>query len=278
MSIWRTLAVCLAVFCSPGGAAELEHIRSERLHREVAIALHVPTVTVVDRWTSAHPGSHLRLVLFLPGAYDGPKDFIKVGLDAFLAKQEAHGILPPSLWVAVTHHSSWYADRADGSFPYERFLIEELLPLLEARHPGFGGNPSARSVAGLSMGGFGALNLAARTGTFSKCLALSPALVEAPFKQVGWLLRRSLNQTFPKDPALFAPWNPWQHLGGSTELVLGCGTEDKYGLAETCRTFARVCRERNRPMRLELVTGGHDWAYWTPAFKRWSPWLLGSEE
>lgn len=260
---------------SSGKGAALENFRSERLHRSVPIALHVPTGAVVARWTSAHPGSPMPLVLFLPGAFDGPKDFLREGLEAFLSDQEAQGNLPPSLWVAVTHFQSWYADRADGSFPYEQFLMSELVPLLEARHPGFGGNPRARSITGLSMGGFGALNLAARTGAFSRCLALSPALVEPPFRGLQWFVRRSLARTFPLDPTQFAPWNPWKHLGGSTELVIGCGTEDKYGLADTCRTFAKVCRERDRPLRLELRPGGHDWAYWTPTFKQWAPWLLG---
>lgn len=270
------LAFSLAL-ALPGLGRAPETIHSERLHRDVPVALHVPAPAVVQRWTAAHPGP-MTLVLFLPGAYDGPRDFLREGLDAFLSEQEAQGWLPPSLWVAVTHYRSWYADRADGSFPYERFLMEELIPLLEAKHPGFGGSPQARVVTGLSMGGFGALNLAARTGAFSRCLALSPALVEAPFEGLNWFIRRSLVKVFPRDPAAFAPWNPWKHLGGSAELIVGCGTEDGHGLAEACRTFARVCAERHRPMRLELSPGGHDWSYWTPAFKRWAPWLVGRQD
>ena len=278
MPVWRPIALCLMLLGAPGRGTGLETIHSELLKRDVPIALHVPSTAVLARWTSAHPDSRLRLVLFLPGAFDGPKDFITEGLEAFLCDQEAAGNLPPSLWVVVTHYRSWYADRADGSFPYERFLMDELIPRLETLHPGFGGNPGARSVAGLSMGGFGALNLAARTVAFSKCLALSPALVEPPFNQVGWFIRWGLKRTFPRDPALFEPWNPWKHLGGAAELVIGCGTEDKYGLAETCRSFAKVCDERHRSLVLELRPGGHDWAYWTPTFKRWTPWLLGAVE
>ena len=177
--LWiTTLAAAL-----PGWGAALERIPSARLKREVPVALHVPRPEVMARWRAAHPEEPMQLVLFLPGAWDGPEDFLSQGLEAFLTEQEAKGALPPSLWVAVTHFQSWYADRQDGSFPYERFLMEELLPLLETRYPGFGGAPPARSVAGLSMGGFGALNLSARTGAFSRRLALSPAFVEAPFSR-----------------------------------------------------------------------------------------------
>ena len=278
MLAWRALAFYVACLCSPAPGAGLETIHSDCLKRDVPVAVHVPAAAAAAHWTALHPTARMKLVLFLPGAFDGPDDFIKEGLEAFLSDQETKGLLPPSLWVAVTHFRGWYADRADGSFPYERFLMEELIPRLEARYPAYGGSPPARSVAGLSMGGFGALNLAARTGAFSKCLALSPALVEPPFKQVGWFIRRSLIHTFPLDPVLFAPWNPWKHLGGTTELVLGCGTEDKYGLAQACRDFARVCEERQRPLVVELRPGGHDWAYWTPRFKVWMPWLLGLEK
>jgi S-formylglutathione hydrolase FrmB len=92
---------------------------------------------------------------------------------------------------------------------------------------------------------------------------------------VGWFLRHSLKATFPQDPVLFAPWNPWKHLGGTVELAVGCGTEDRYGLAETCRQYAGLCQAKGRPLQLELRPGGHDWSYWTPAFERWTPWLLG---
>ncbi|MFZ1375925.1 MAG: alpha/beta hydrolase-fold protein [Geothrix sp.] len=276
MPAWRFLALWITLLAAsfPVRAVTLERIPSARLKREVSVALHVPSAEVTARWTTAHPNQPMQLVLFLPGAWDGPEDFLREGLEAFLADQESKNELPPSLWVAVTHFQSWYADRLDGSFPYERFLMDELLPLLEARHPGFGGTPHARSIAGLSMGGFGALNLAARTGAFSRCLALSPAFVKAPFDSYQWFIRRSLRRTFPQDPALFAPWNPWTHLGGSTELVIGAGTEDRYNLAGACRTFARLSEERGRPVQVDLRPGGHDWAYWTPTFKDWMPWLI----
>lgn len=276
MRLFRMLALGIWVLLTGvhARAAALEYVRSERLKRDVPIALHVPAKALVDRWKAAHPGQPMQLVLFLPGAWDGPKDFLREGLEVFIADQEAKGELPPSLWVAVTHFQSWYADRLDGSFPYERFLMDELLPLLETRHPGYGGTPKARSITGLSMGGFGALNLAARTGAFSRCLALSPAFVDAPFTSYQWFIRRSLRRTFPLDPVLFAPWDPWSHLGGDAELVIGAGTEDRYHLAGACRDFARLCADRGRPVQVDLRPGGHDWAYWTPVFKDWMPWLV----
>lgn len=266
---------CFGGIENPGGY--MEEFPSHYLKRKVPISLHVPAPEVMARWRGATPGGHARLVLFLPGAYDGPKDLIRYGVYAHVAREEAAGRIPPALWVSVAHFKSWYADRKDGSFPYEKFLTEELIPTLEKRFPAFGGAPEARTVAGLSMGGFGALNLCGRTALFSRCAALSPALVQAPFDHAGWLMRRSLKRTFPTEANAFEPWNPWNHLGGTAELYLGCGTEDKYGLASVEKTFSDLCKKRGRPATLELRPGNHDWKYWAPEFKRLAPWLHGAE-
>lgn len=264
-----------AVFAADGKGGALEKFPSHLLDRTVPISVHVPEAAAVEAWKAGHPGARLRLVLFLPGAWDTPEDLVSQGIYADLAHREATGELPPALWVAVTHFWSWYADRRDGTFPYERFLLEELVPSLERRFPDFGGEASARTVIGHSMGGFGALNLAARSHAFSRCAALSPALVEPPFSKVNWYVRRSIRKSLPGDPVSFAPWNPWKHLGGEAELTLACGTEDKYGLAEAMGEFERVCQERGRPFSAILSPGGHDWEFWGPMYERLAPWIAG---
>ncbi len=279
MRMWRLLVIylsslaCLSAQGYPAGSSE--GFSSQLLKRSVPISLHVPAPAVLASWKAAHPGVQARVVLMLPGAYDGPADLIRHGIYAHVAQEEAAGRIAPALWVSITHFGSWYADRKDGSFPFETFLVRELLPDIEKRFPGFGGSRESRSIAGLSMGGFGALNLCGRTDLFSRCVALSPALVEPPFGQAGWFMRHSLQRAFPLTPEAFTPWNPWKHLGGTADLFLGCGTEDKYGLAPVTRDFAQLCARRNRTVSLELRPGGHDWKYWAPEFKRLAEWLHG---
>lgn len=272
------LASCL-IFAGKGAFAQgasLESLPSKLLDRKVELALHVPSEAALQRWQAAHPGWKPRLVLFLPGAYDGPKDLIKQGIYADLAAREDAAAIPPSLWVAPEHFMSWYADRKDGSFPYERFLMEELIPWLEKAHPAFGGSREARTVAGLSMGGFGALNLAARTHAFARCAALSPALVKPPFTSAGFWLRPGLKKIFPLDSKAFEPWNPWAHLGGDAELAIGCGLQDRYGIAPAAQGLAERRAAEGHPAAVLLFwPGNHDWAFWTPAFERLAPWLAG---
>ncbi|HET6330838.1 MAG TPA: alpha/beta hydrolase-fold protein [Holophagaceae bacterium] len=278
VSVMLVSLLSLAAKGASGQGGSLEKFPSKLLDRKVRIAVHVPSDAALARWKTAHPDWHPRLVLFLPGAYDGPKDLLKRGVYGDLAAREESGELAPSLWVAPDHLTSWYADREDGSFPYERFLMEELLPALERAHPGYGGSKEARTVAGLSMGAFGALNLSNRTTAFSRCVALSPALVRPPFQSAGFWIRPTLRRTFPLDQEAFAPWDPWRHLGGETALVLGCGTEDKYGLEKMTKAFAEKCRAGGHaPVAMLLAPGNHDWAFWAPTFEKLAPWIAGEE-
>ena len=271
-----SIFISLACFSRSGNPdSRMEEFPSHYLKRKVAISLHVPAADVLAAWKAANPKVRGRIVLFLPGAFDGPKDLIRYGIYSHVADLESAHLIPPALWVSVAHYQSWYADRRDGSFPYEKFLLEELIPEIEKRFPDYGGSPEVRTVAGLSMGGFGALNLCGRTSLFTRCAALSPALIEPPFGRVGWWVRRSLERTFPMDAEAFAPWNPFKHFGGTAELYLGCGTEDKYGLAEATKSFSELAKRPGRAITLDLRPGNHSWEYWAPEFKRLVPWLHG---
>ena len=255
------------------GQDRLERFPSQLLGRDVRLAIHAPSRSVQEAYRGSHPGVRLRLVLFLPGFFDGPKDLLDEGIFRDLSRRETEGELAPSLWVAVTHFRSWYVDRKDGSFPYERFLLEELLPAMEQRFPEYGGAREARTVAGLSMGGLGALNLSARSRRFERCLALSPALVEPPFANVPWYIRRSLKRAMPTEELPFRPWNPRHDKGGAAVLRLTAGTEDRYGIHRGVQAFAETARHSGRSVEVFLAPGGHNWKYWTFEIQRQASWV-----
>lgn len=61
------------------------------------------------------------------------------------------------------HGAGWYSDWADGTRNYETFHIDVLVPWVDATYRTQG--DGHRGIAGLSMGGFGALKYAARHWT-----------------------------------------------------------------------------------------------------------------
>lgn len=71
---------------------------------------------------------------------------------------------------AVGYYSDWFNGGRGGAPKWETFHLRELLPLLQSRY----GGGTKRAVAGLSMGGLGALLYTARNpGTFGAAASFS---------------------------------------------------------------------------------------------------------
>ena len=74
--------------------------------------------------------------------------------------------------------ASFYIDSRDGKQRYEDFLLEEFFPFIEKRYRVATGRDH-RAIAGISMGGYGALHLAFRhPQLFASVSAHSAALIE----------------------------------------------------------------------------------------------------
>lgn len=137
-------------------------------------------------WTLARPpGQHgtLPLVLALHGmGWDHSSPFgPRMGLPQFLA-QAVHQGVPPFQVAAVDGGHSYWHRRPDGENA-EAMLTEEFLPLLQ-RH----GVPTQRiGLLGWSMGGYGALHLAADLGPerVAAVAAASPAVWRHPSDASG---------------------------------------------------------------------------------------------
>jgi S-formylglutathione hydrolase FrmB/putative cell wall-binding protein len=111
--------------------------------------------------------------VYLPVGYDDdperrwPVTYYLAGTNADVARFESYGGEEatrdhPAIVVAPTanagYWSDWYNFGAFGPPMYETFVIDQLLPLIDARYRTSG----RRGVIGESMGGFGVMMLAAR--------------------------------------------------------------------------------------------------------------------
>ncbi|MEU4782055.1 alpha/beta hydrolase family protein [Micromonospora sp. NPDC023633] len=172
---------------------------------------------------------------------------------------------------------SFYTDEEHGN-RYWTFLSTELPRVC---HEFF--RLSARRedtfVAGLSMGGYGAVKWALRDpGRFAAAASLSGALD---------VVNRRHHPTAPLDPDVWHTVFGERAAIGSDDdtvalldrvpaadrpaLYVACGTEDF--LYDDNLTFVAAARERGVPLTVDFSPGTHDWAYWDAKIQDVLAWL-----
>jgi S-formylglutathione hydrolase FrmB len=151
---------------------------------------------------------------------------------------------------------------------YEDYIVHDLIADVESKFP-VSSTRSMRAIAGVSMGGFGAVKLAlGHTDLFVFAAGISPAIdvPSRPFsvKRISqWRHHSSIfgdwgsRTRHDDDPFVLArKVDP----SGIPYLFLTCG--DKEGLLPANRNFAALLGERHFQYEFHVVKGGHDWNQW----------------
>jgi S-formylglutathione hydrolase len=88
----------------------------------------------------------------------------------------SEGAIPPMVLAAPSAGMSYYHDYSDGSARWEPFIAEDFISHLRATY-NIAADPSLTAIAGISMGGYGALKIAfARPDHFAAVAAVQPIL------------------------------------------------------------------------------------------------------
>ncbi len=178
---------------------------------------------------------------------------------------------------------SYYADMAHGP-EYFTYISEELpliarsiLPLTREREGTY--------IAGLSMGGYGAMKIAlrrpdlfSRVGSFSGTLDLA-SWVQICRKNGNRDVLEILENSFGDPDAVTGTGNDVFHLlrelmaSGSQppRIYQCCGTGDF--LHGVNLSFKEFCAREDVPVDYEEWPGGHDWDFWDQAIRRFLAWL-----
>ncbi|KIL51846.1 alpha/beta hydrolase [Jeotgalibacillus soli] len=179
-----------------------------------------------------------------------------------------------SLGIAVVMpqvHRSFYTDMAYGN-RYWTFLSEELpevarsfFPLSDAREDNF--------VAGLSMGGYGAMKWALRRPEqFAAAASLSGVMDIADFAKRAPYDDHLIfgdQQVTGTENDLF--WLIDQATMQRPKLYQACGTEDF--LYEQNVRFHKACQEKGIDLMFEEEAGDHNWDYWDKKIQDVLAWL-----
>jgi putative tributyrin esterase len=186
-------------------------------------------------------------------------------------------VAPLGLAVVMPQvHLSLYADETHG-LRFWTFLSAEL-PAIVNSFFNLSRNREDTFVAGLSMGGYGALKWALRQpDRFAAAASLSGALDMADperARQQPQLMDRVFGDQRVKDSPNDLLWllDQIRRTVPLPRLYVCCGTEDH--LIGSNRKFLHAAASAGIPVAVDLGEGRHDWVYWDRKIQdvlRWLP-------
>jgi S-formylglutathione hydrolase FrmB len=215
---------------------------------------------------------HYPILYFFHGLGDNEQIFVHAGGFNLVQDLWERGQIGEFLIVTPNADATFYINSRDGNVRYEDFLVQEFLPGIEARYRTRPGRAN-RGVAGVSMGGYGALHLAFRhPQLFSAASAHSPAIIDklpaftAP-TAAGGTRSRVLGATFGSPPdQVFWDHNSPLTLARTTnfsglKIYFDCGDQDDFGFESGSKSLDKILTKRNIPHEAHIYPGRHDWQY-----------------
>lgn len=205
------------------------------------------------------PGEKLPVIYLLHGGGGGFRDWSNYSDVAHFAENGFILVMPDG-------GSSYYVNSAtQPQDRYEDYIVNDLISDVEKRFPVATGR-SHRAIAGVSMGGFGAIKLSlSHPELFAFAAGLSSA-VDVPSRPFS---PKRVSQ-WRHHSSIFGPWeSQTRHDGDPFVLAqsadpdkvpyfyLSCG--DKEGLLPANKKFAALLGQRHFQYEFHVFPGGHDW-------------------
>jgi len=162
--------------------------------------------------------------------------------------------------------SSWYWDSpVDPSYRYETYVSKELVDWID-KHYATVKSAKGRAIAGLSMGGHGALYLAIKhPDVFGATGSMSGGVDIRPFPN-NWDMAKRLGK-YAEQPERWEQYtviNMLHLIAPKTlRIIIDCGTEDFF--YEVNQQLHQQLLYRNIPHDYITRPGGHTWPYWENA-------------
>lgn len=275
-----TLFLCCllpATAARAAGRGECLSLRSRILGEPVGYCVFLPPGYDSDK-TRRFP-----VLYYLHGLGDNEQMFLRSGGWSMIQDLWERRDLGEFIIVTPAAGSTFYLNSRDGQYRYEDFLLQEFLPFIEGRYRIRAGRAS-RGIAGISMGGYGALRLAfRRPDLFGSVATHSAAIVAAlPADDTGSNARGRLRlfaNVFgsPVDRTFWDRNNPLElarkAVLAGLKIYFDCGSQDDYGFDSGAQALHNLLVSRKVTHEFHLYPGGHNWLY----FAEHLPASLGFE-
>ena len=268
-----------------GGPTSIFTTYDEAVLRKGEYKFTVPVV-LEEKLSSSLMGRPMAYRVILPIGYDGEADknkrypvvYLLHGLmghyNNWTDKTRVAAVSSSLGMITVTPEGEdgWYTDSASkASDKYESYIIQELIPEIDKKFRTIPNRPN-RAIAGLSMGGFGAVKFGLKyPELFSLAGSFSGAIGGATIteKEFPGAIGRTINSIFgPVGSPTRASNDPFSIIRTATPdkisklpfIYLDCGTEDF--LFRNNRDFVALLVDKKVPHEYRQLPGEHNWTYW----------------
>ena len=245
-------------------------VPSKILGKDVRYTIYLP----FDYETSSR---YYPVVYLLHGFTDNDIAWVQFGeanmtADELIAKQD----IPSMILVMPDAGLTWYVNNYDGKVRYEDFFFKEFIPYIE-HHYRILTEKRYRAVAGLSMGGYGALVYAMKhPDMFSSCVAFSPGIytddqiIQMDDKEWNRLFgvvfgpdlkgKDRVKKQFTENDPFYIVKNSDPDKIKSVRYYIDIGDDDF--LYKGSSYFHVLLRDLNIPHEYRVRDGNHNWTYW----------------
>ncbi|CAL8479378.1 putative tributyrin esterase (plasmid) [Caballeronia sp. S22] len=165
-------------------------------------------------------------------------------------------------------YNSWYIDSpVIAKSKFETYIGKEVVSYIDSHYRTVT-SKGGRAITGLSMGGFGALNIAINNAsTFGSAGSISGAVDPRSFWE-NWGLEGTFgdhlaNANFWNEKAIIN--NADRFAENGINLTIDCGVDDFF--VGSNRTLHQRLLVLNVPHDYTERPGGHTWAYWRNAIR-----------
>ncbi|MDD4226601.1 MAG: alpha/beta hydrolase family protein [Mariniphaga sp.] len=258
-----------------------------------SVALFAQTGKVIEslEFTSSKVGYPVKYSIYLPPCYgtsqrsypvlyllhgysDDETGWVQFGEANSIADRGIrNGDFPPCIIVMPDGGVTWYINSYDGKDPWEDMFMEEFIPFVEQQYR-VRPKKEFRAIAGLSMGGNGALLLSMRhPEVFSSCVAMSSGVFTDEEVLVNDAYARYFGNIYGPRPANGQVSDYWKsysplHLLDrvdkdqlkSIRFYIDCGDDDF--LYKGNAALHVKMRDLGIPHEYRTRNGGHEWSYW----------------
>ena len=257
-------------FSQSGKVKESLSFQSSTLGREVKYSIYLPPD--YESSVRSYP-----VVYLLHGYTDDETAWVQFGeVNMASDKAIADRTIPPMIIVMPDAGVTWYVNDYLGKNRYEDMFFRELIPFIDKTYHT---RPSKefRGVAGLSMGGYGALIYSLHhPDMFAACVAFSAAvrtdeeMMALDEKEYAGKFsfiygpagkpQDRLTENWRKNSVLDLVKNMPESQKSMVRFYIDCGDDDI--LYKGNSTLHIMMRDLKVPHEFRIRNGEHNWTYW----------------